>query len=150
MGNDIKVKVKLLRDVALPQYATDGAAALDLRAAMDEEFVVIAPGGRALIPTGIAIAPQSADVVAILAARSGLAVKHGIMLANGIGVIDSDYRGEICVGLLNSSGEAFTVRRGDRIAQLMFMPVYCASLIVTDELDDTARSGGGFGSTGVS
>jgi dUTP pyrophosphatase len=88
-------------------------------------------------------------VVAILAARSGLAVKSGINLANGIGVIDSDYRGEICVGLYNSSKVPFTVNRGDRIAQLMFMPVYVANLIEAQTLDETARGAGGFGSTGV-
>ena len=149
MGNDIKVKVKLLRDVALPQYATDGAAALDLRAAMDEEFVVIAPGGRALIPTGIAIAPQSADVVAILAARSGLAVKHGIMLANGIGVIDSDYRGEIKVALHNHGDVERVVDVGERVAQLVITPYLRCDFECVEELDDTERGNGGFGSTGT-
>ncbi len=144
------VKVLLSRGMTMPAYATDGAAAVDMRAAIDEgTTVVIQPGQRAMIPTGMAISLENANVVAILAARSGLAVKSGINLANGIGVIDSDYRGEICVGLYNSSDVPFTVHRGDRIAQLLFMPVYTAKLIEAASLDETARGAGGFGSTGV-
>ena len=146
----IKVNVLLSRGMELPAYATEGSAAVDLRAAIEEGApVTIEPGCRAMIPTGIAISPESRDVVAIVAARSGLAVKSGICLANGIGVIDSDYRGEICVGLYNSSDVPFTVHRGDRIAQLMFMPVYTANLIAAESLDETERGTGGFGSTGV-
>ena len=144
------VKVLLSRGMTMPAYATEGAAAVDMRAAIDEgTTVTIQPGERAMIPTGMAISLENANVVAILAARSGLAVKSGINLANGIGVIDSDYRGEICVGLYNSSKVPFTVNRGDRIAQLMFMPVYVANLIEAATLDETARGAGGFGSTGV-
>ena len=144
------VKVLLSRGMTMPAYATDGAAAVDMRAAIDEgTTVTIQPGERAMIPTGMAISLENANVVAILAARSGLAVKSGINLANGIGVIDSDYRGEICVGLYNSSNVPFTVNRGDRIAQLLFMPVYTAKLIEAASLDETARGAGGFGSTGV-
>ena len=144
------VKVLLSRGMTMPAYATDGAAAVDMRAAIDEgTTVTIQPGERAMIPTGMAISLENANVVAILAARSGLAVKSGINLATGIGVIDSDYRGEICVGLYNSSSVPFTVNRGDRIAQLMFMPVYVANLIQAESLDETARGAGGFGSTGV-
>jgi dUTP pyrophosphatase len=144
------VKVLLSRGMTMPAYATEGAAAVDMRAAIDEgTTVTIQPGERAMIPTGMAISLENANVVAILAARSGLAVKSGINLANGIGVIDSDYRGEICVGLYNSSKVPFTVNRGDRIAQLMFMPVYVANLIEAQTLDETARGAGGFGSTGV-
>lgn len=146
--NSVKVKIKILREgVQVPEYATPGSAALDLRSAADGE-VTVEPGKRALIPTGIAIAPESAGVVAILAARSGLSVKHGLCLANGIGVIDSDYRGEICVGLLNTSDTPYTVTPGERIAQLMFMPVLQADLMISDELDETERGEGGFGSTG--
>lgn len=144
----LNVKIKLTRGQTLPAYATEGSAAVDLRAAT-EAPVEIAPGERAMIPTGIAIAPETRDVVAIVAARSGLAVKKGICLSNGIGVIDADYRGEICVGLLNTSKEAFTVMPGDRIAQLMFLPVLAANFLPTEELDETARGAGGFGSTGV-
>ncbi len=144
------VKILLSRGMTMPAYATEGSAAVDMRAAIDEDKpVTIQPGERAMIPTGMAIALENASVVAILAARSGLAVKSGINLANGIGVIDSDYRGEICVGLYNSSAVPFTVHRGDRIAQLMFMPVYTANLLEAQSLDETARGTGGFGSTGV-
>ena len=147
---NINVKILLSRGMEMPAYATEGSAAIDLRAAIDEgTSVTIAPGERAMIPTGVAISPESADVVAIVAARSGLAVKKGICLANGIGVIDSDYRGEISVGLLNTSNEPFVVNRGDRIAQMMFMPVFAANLVASESLDETARGAGGFGSTGV-
>lgn len=146
----IPVKILLSRGMELPTYATDGSAAVDLRAALDEgTTLTIAPGERALVPTGIAIAPESREVVAILAARSGLAIKKGIRLSNGIGVIDADYRGEIRVGLHNTGHEPFVVVRGDRIAQMMFMPVLTADFIVADTLDETARGAGGFGSTGV-
>lgn len=144
------VKILLSRGMTMPAYATSGSAAVDMRAAIDEDApVTIAPGARAMIPTGMAISLENTNVVAILAARSGLAIKSGINLANGIGVIDSDYRGEICVGLYNSSDVPFTVHRGDRIAQLMFMPVYTANLIEVAALDETERGTGGFGSTGV-
>ena len=147
---DIKVHLLLSRGMEMPAYATEGSAAVDLRAAVEEnEPVTIAPGERALIPTGIAIAPETRDVVAIVAARRGLAIKKGICLSNGIGVIDADYRGEICVGLFNTSSEPFVVNRGDRIAQMMFMPVYSAKLCEAIALDETARGAGGFGSTGV-
>ena len=147
---EINVKILLSRGMEMPAYATDGSAAVDLRAAIDEgTTVVIEPGERALIPTGLAISPESKNVVAIVAARSGLAIKKGICLSNSIGVIDSDYRGEICVGLFNTSKEPFTVCRGDRIAQMMFMPVYAAKLCEVASLDETERGAGGFGSTGV-
>ena len=147
---DINVKILLSRGMEAPAYATEGSAAIDLRAAIDEgTTVTIEPGERALIPTGLAISPETKGVVAIVAARSGLAIKQGICLSNGIGVIDSDYRGEICVGLHNTSRVPFTVNRGDRIAQMMFMPVLAAKLIEAASLDETARGAGGFGSTGV-
>ncbi len=146
--NNIKVKIKLLREgVSVPEYATPGSAAVDLRSAADED-ITIEPGKRALIPTGIAIAPETDGVVAILAARSGLSVKHGITASNGIGVIDSDYRGEISVSLSNVSDTPYTIARGERIAQLMFVPVMHAAFIEADELDETSRGTGGFGSTG--
>lgn len=146
--NEINVKVKILRDgVQLPEYATPGSAAIDLRSAADEDITIL-PGKRVLIPTGIAIAPETTGVVAVLAARSGLSVKHGITVTNGIGVIDCDYRGEIGVSLCNISDTPYTVTRGERIAQLMFMPVLHANLIMAEELDSTERGEGGFGSTG--
>ena len=147
---DINVKIKMTRNMPAPEYATDGAAAMDLRAALDEgESVVLEPGKRALIPTGVHISPERKDVVAIVAARSGLGIKHGISLSNGIGVIDSDYRGEIGVGLINKGDKSFRIERGDRIAQLMFMPVCRASFALCDSLDETDRGEGGFGSTGI-
>ena len=147
---DINVKILLSRGMEAPAYATEGSAAIDLRAAIDEgTTVTIEPGDRALIPTGLAISPETTGVVAIVAARSGLAIKQGICLSNGIGVIDSDSRGASCVGLHNTSRQPFTVNRGDRIAQMMFMPVLAAKLIEATSLDQTARGAGGFGSTGV-
>ncbi len=146
--SDIKVKIKLLREgVSVPEYATPGSAAVDLRSAAGED-ITIESGGKAVIPTGIAIAPETDGVVAILAARSGLSTKHGITLANGIGVIDSDYRGEISVSLINRSDTPYTIVRGERIAQLMFVPVMHAAFTEATELDETSRGVGGFGSTG--
>jgi dUTP pyrophosphatase len=146
----LNVNLKLSRGMSAPEYATPGSAAVDLRAALEEdEVVTIAPGARALIPTGLSISPESSEYVAVIAARSGLGIKKGVSLSNGIGVIDSDYRGEICVGLINHGSEPFEVRRGDRIAQMMFMPVATAAFTVVETLDETARGAGGFGSTGV-
>ena len=146
----MEVKLKLSRGMQAPEYATPGSAAVDLRAALEEdEVVTLEVGTRALIPTGLSIAPASQGYVAIVAARSGLGIKKGVSLSNGIGVIDSDYRGEICVGLINHGDEPFEVRRGDRIAQMMFMPVETASFIITETLDETERGAGGFGHTGV-
>ena len=144
---NINVKIKLTRGATLPEYATDGSAAVDLRAMIDEAYT-IAPGERHVFTTGIAISPETTGVVAIVAARSGLGIKHGISLSNGIGVIDSDYRGEVCVGLINTSSVPYTVNPGDRIAQMMFMPVMAVNFIESLELDETDRGAGGFGSTG--
>ena len=147
---NLNVKIKLTRGMNSPEYATEGSAAVDLRAALEEnEVVTIAPGARALIPTGLSISPETSDVVAVIAGRSGLGVKKGVTLANSIGVIDSDYRGEIQVCLINRGDEPFEVRRGDRIAQMMFLPVLHASFLPVDELDETERGAGGFGHTGV-
>lgn len=147
---DIQVKIKLTRGMEAPVYATPGSAAVDLRAALDDGTeITLAPGARALIPTGLAVSPESTGYVAIIAGRSGLGVKNGVSLSNGIGVIDSDYRGEIQVGLINHGSEPFTVHRGDRIAQMFFLPVAHADLLVTDTLDETERGTGGFGHTGI-
>jgi len=146
----MEVKLKLSRGMQAPEYATSGSAAVDLRAALEEgEVLTLGVGERALIPTGLSIAPASSGYVAIVAARSGLGIKKGVSLSNGIGVIDSDYRGEICVGLINHGDEPFEVRRGDRIAQMMFLPVQTAQFLVCDELDETERGAGGFGHTGI-
>ena len=147
---DLKIKAvspKIGKDIPLPFYATPGSAAMDLHACIDEA-VAIPSGGRRLIPTGLAIALPSADYVALVYARSGLGIKHGVAPANCVGVIDSDYRGEIIVGLQNSGASDFTVQPGDRIAQLMIAPVVRANLQMVEELDETARGAGGFGSTG--
>ena len=145
----IDVKIKLTRGASAPEYATPGSAAVDVRAALEGGEVIINPGERAMIPTGLAISTGRDDVVAIMAGRSGLGAKHGITLANGIGVIDSDYRGELRATLINNGSEPFKVSDGDRIAQLMFMPVMQAAFLPVDELDETERGEGGFGSTGV-
>ena len=147
---DLKIKAvspKIGKDIPLPFYATPGSAAMDLHACVDEA-VTIPAGGRRVIPTGIAIALPGPDYVALIFARSGLGIKHGVAPANCVGIIDSDYRGEILVGLQNSGEEDFTVQPGDRIAQLMIAPVIRANLQLVEELDETARGAGGFGSTG--
>ncbi len=142
-----EVRIKKMRENAkIPAYATSGSAAVDLSAAIDEP-IVLAPSERRLIPTGVAISIPK-NTVAILSARSGLSAKKGIAAANGIGVIDSDYRGEIFFSAINLSRESYTVTPGERVAQLMLMPVYTMSLIETDSLDETERGEGGFGSTG--
>lgn len=144
------VKVKRLRNSAkLPTRGTAGAAGMDLYACIDES-VTIEPGGLKIIPTGIAIALPDSNVAAFLYARSGLGVKHGICLSNGVGVVDSDYRGEVCVGLCNVSDTPYTIEPQERIAQMVIAPVAVAELTETDELDDTDRGEGGFGSTGKS
>ena len=144
----MKLKIKLLREGAVPpRYATEGAAAMDLTACMDAP-VTIAPRQLVTLPTGLAIALPSAEYVALVFARSGLGIKHGIALSNGVGVIDSDYRGEIRVGLTNLSDTPYTVQPGDRVAQLAVVPVARAQVELADELDDTARGAGGLGSTG--
>ena len=142
---ELKIKAlsdKVGRDFPAPHYATDGAAAMDLCACLDE------PGERRVIPSGIAIALPSKDYVALVFARSGLGIKKGIALSNGVGVIDSDYRGEVGMGLINLSDEPYTIQPGDRVAQMMISPVILPALRFVDELDETARGAGGLGSTG--
>lgn len=142
------LKIKKLRDDAkIPFRATDGSAGMDLYACIDEA-VEIMPHEIRVIPTGIAIELESADYVAYIYARSGLAIKNGIAPANCVGVIDSDYRGEICVGLLNQTEKAFTVNPKERIAQMVISPVILPTIEVVDELSNTQRGAGGFGSTG--
>ena len=138
---------KIGREIPAPYYASTGAAAMDLCACVDGE-VTVAPRALVSIPTGIAIALPSSEWVALVFARSGLGVKHGVSLSNGVGVIDSDYRGEIKVGLTNLSTTAYTISPGERIAQLAVTPVVRAQLQWTDALDETERGRGGLGSTG--
>ena len=147
---ELKIKAlseKIGREIPLPHFATGGAACMDLCACMDESITLNA-GERHLVPTGIAIALPSAEYVALVFARSGLGIKKGVCLSNGVGVIDSDYRGEIGVGLVNLGDAPYTVQPGDRIAQLIVVPVVQPTLTVVDTLDETERGAGGFGSTG--
>lgn len=130
-----------------PAYATPGAAAADLCAVLDAPLTV-APMQRVLVPTGLAIELPGADCVALVYARSGLSVKHGLCMANGVGVIDSDYRGELKVPMINLGTEAYTIAPGERVAQLCIAPVWQADFVAAAELSDTARGEGGFGSTG--
>ena len=138
---------KIGTEIPAPFYASAGAAAMDLHACM-EEAVVIPAGGRKVIPTGIAIALPSPDYVALVFARSGLGIKHGIAPANCVGVIDSDYRGEILVGLQNSGDTDFTIQPGERIAQMLVVPVLTPELTLTDDLGSSERGEKGFGSSG--
>ena len=141
------VSPKIGTEIPFPYYASAGAAAMDLHACIDEP-VVLKAGVRCTVPTGIAIALPDAGYVALVFARSGLGIKKGVCLSNGVGVIDSDYRGEVAVGLLNTGAEDYLIRPGERIAQMAVVPVVQAELEQVDELDDTARGVGGFGSTG--
>jgi len=132
-----------------PSYASEGAAGLDLYAALPAgQKLVLEPGARDLIPTGIEIA-LPAGYEAQVRPRSGLAVKQGVTVLNAPGTVDSDYRGEVKVLLINHGGQPFEILRGMRIAQLVVAPVARATLVEVDELDETARGAGGFGSTGL-
>ena len=142
------LKIKRLKDNAvIPKRATSGSAGVDLYACMDEPITVNS-GDLVKIPTGIAIELPENGYAAFLFARSGLGVKHGICLSNGVGVVDSDYRGEICVGLCNVSDKPYVITPGERIAQMVIMPVVCADFMLCDELSETQRGNGGFGSSG--
>ncbi|MEZ5763206.1 MAG: dUTP diphosphatase [Xanthobacteraceae bacterium] len=145
------VRIKRLphgADLPLPAYQTADAAGLDLVAAVPADApVMLAPGARALIPTGLALAlPPGFE--AQIRPRSGLALKHGVTLLNSPGTIDADYRGEVGIIMVNLGAEPFVVRRGERIAQMVVAPVVQVALVLADELDATARNAGGFGSTG--
>ncbi len=144
----LTLKMKKMRPGAIiPKRATSGSAGLDLCACTEGE-VVLKAGERTVIPTGIAIAIENNETAAFIYARSGLGIKHGISLSNGVGVIDSDYRGEICVGLINTSNEDYAIQPGERIAQLVLAPVIPAEPTEVESLDETERGAGGFGSTG--
>lgn len=144
----MKLKIKKNDPRAeLPVRGTPGSAGLDLRAVLDEPMT-LPPGALVSVPTGIAIGLPSPDTVGLVFARSGLAVKHGIGLSNGVGVIDSDYTGEIRVGLINQSAVPYDLHPGERIAQLVVMPICRPELVEADTLEETERGAGGFGSTG--
>lgn len=140
--------VKRLRPGAvLPYRGTPGSAGADLCACL-EQPLVLNPGETAKIPTGIAVSFGGVDRVALVFGRSGLGINHGIVPANAVGVVDSDYRGEIIVGLRNASQSAYTFQNGDRIAQLVVVPVLTPQILEVSQLDDTHRGTAGFGSTG--
>lgn len=130
-----------------PAYATPGAAAADLCALLDAPLL-LAPGQRTLVPTGLSIELPGPECVALVYARSGLSIKHGLCMANGVGVIDSDYRGELRVPMINLGQEPYTIQPGERVAQLCIAPVWQAAFVQTEALSDTSRGAGGFGSTG--
>lgn len=145
----MQLKFKKLRAGArTPTRATPGSAALDLYALCAPEGITLPPRGRAAIPTGIAVELPGPETVGLLFPRSGLAIKSGVGLPNAVGVIDSDYRGEIFVALVNLSDEPYTVRDGERIGQLAVLPVLLPELVETDSLSGTQRGEGRFGSTG--
>jgi len=142
----MKMRIRSLSGI-LPAYETEGSAGMDIRA-MLEEPIVLKPGTRALIPTGLFLEiPVGYEVQ--IRARSGLAVKHGIGLTNGVGTIDSDYRGEVKIALINWGEEPFTVENGDRIAQMVVARYERVELEPAETLSETERGAGGFGHTGV-
>ncbi|MBP1759821.1 MAG: deoxyuridine 5-triphosphate nucleotidohydrolase Dut [Firmicutes bacterium] len=150
MLSSITVKLKRVNDssISLPAYATAASAGVDLCADLKESLTV-SPGENVKIPTGLAIELPGPQVVALVFARSGLASRYGIGLTNGVGVIDADYRGEVQVLMQNLGHQPVIVKPGDRIAQMVFMPVFRAVFDEATELEETARGTGGFGSTGI-
>ncbi|MBE0434783.1 MAG: dUTP diphosphatase [Methylomicrobium sp.] len=147
-----KIQLKILderlgKDIPLPEYATTGSAGLDLRACLSES-VELKPGDSILIPTGIAIHIADNTKAAVILPRSGLGHKHGIVLGNLVGLIDSDYQGQIFVSCWNRGQTAFTLNVGERIAQMIFVPVVQAQFELVDAFDESARGEGGFGHTG--
>ena len=132
----------------LPAYATEASAGMDLRAAT-EVPLVLAPGDTALIPSGLAIHVADPNLCAIILPRSGLGHRHGIVLGNGTGLIDADYQGPLLISVWNRGREAFTIEPGDRIAQLVVVPIVRVALQVVDTFTDSTRGSGGFGHTGV-
>jgi dUTP pyrophosphatase len=143
---DIRILDERIRK-QLPAYATHGSAGLDLRAAIDDA-ITLRPGDTALIPTGLAIHLDDAGLAAIIIPRSGLGHKHGIVLGNGVGLIDSDYQGQVFVSCWNRGKETFVVNPLERIAQLVVVPVVQVDLNVVESFEESARGAGGFGSTG--
>ena len=147
------VQIKLIdgrlgRDFPLPESATPGSAGMDIRACVQAP-VVIGPGASELVPTGFALHIEDPGIAAVLLPRSGLGHKQGIVLGNLVGLIDSDYQGQVFVSLWNRGNEAFTVAPGDRIAQMVFVPVIQAQFEVVQEFQVSQRAGGGFGHTGL-
>ena len=135
-------------EFALPEYASESAAGMDLRACTDGELI-LGPGQCELIPTGLAIHIADPSLAAVLLPRSGLGHKHGIVLGNLVGLIDADYQGQVYVSCWNRGAEGFTIRPGERIAQMVFLPVVRAHFIVVEDFEQSVRGSGGFGHTGT-
>lgn len=149
-----KLQVKILdsrvgESIPMPEYATEGSAGIDLRACL-EESVELAPGETILIPTGLAIYVEDPGLAAMILPRSGLGHKHGIVLGNLVGLIDSDYQGQLMVSCWNRGKDTFKIEIGERIAQLILVPVVQAEFEVVEEFEESSRGEGGFGSTGRS
>ena len=147
-----KIQLKILdprigKDIALPEYATAGSAGMDLRAAL-EETTTIKPGETLLIPTGLSIYVEDPNMAAVILPRSGLGHKHGIVLGNLVGLIDSDYQGQLFVSCWNRGTNSFTIEVGDRIAQLVIVPVIQVDFEVVENFESTHRGAGGFGHSG--
>ena len=147
-----KIQLKILdprlgNEFPLPHYATDGSAGMDMRACLDEPLQ-LAPGDTRLIPTGLAIHVADTGLAAVLLPRSGLGHKHGVVLGNLVGLIDSDYQGQVFVSCWNRGDETFTIQPGERIAQMVIVPVVRADFEIVDEFVDSDRGAGGFGHTG--
>ena len=147
------VEVKLLDprfgdEWPLPAYATEASAGMDLRAALDAALV-LEPGDAALVPSGLSIHVADPGLCALVLPRSGLGHRHGIVLGNGTGLIDADYQGPLLISVWNRGREAFTIQPGDRIAQLVLLPIVRATLQVVDTFDESGRGAGGFGHTGL-
>ncbi len=148
--NKIQIKIldpRLGNELPLPAYATSGSAGLDLRAVLDAPLI-LAPGDTTLLKTGLAIHIADPQLAAVILPRSGLGHKHGIVLGNLVGLIDSDYQGELMVSCWNRGRSAFTIEPGERVAQLVFVPVVRAAFEVVTEFDSSTRGAGGFGHTG--
>ena len=148
-----RLKVRILderigREIPLPAYATDGSAGLDLRACLDEPLL-LEPGQAHLVPTGLAIHLDEPGLAAVLLPRSGLGHKHGVVLGNLVGLIDSDYQGQVMVSAWNRGAHPYTIQPGERIAQMVFVPVEQVRFEVVDEFESSHRGAGGFGHSGT-
>jgi len=151
MKKAIQLKIldpRIGSEFELPSYATDGSAGMDLRACIEKDSV-LAPQQTTLIPTGLSIYVEDPNLAAVLLPRSGLGHKHGVVLGNLTGLIDSDYQGPLMVSLWNRSDTEFTVEPGDRIAQMVFVPIVQAKFKIVEEFTESDRASGGFGHTGV-
>lgn len=147
-----KIQLKILdnrlgKEIAFPEYTTSGSAGLDLRACLDEP-VVLHPGDTFLVPTGLAIHINDPQLAAVLLPRSGLGHKYGLVLGNLVGLIDSDYQGQVFVSMWNRGRESFTINVGDRIAQMVFVPIVQVQFECVDDFSQSQRGEGGFGHTG--